>query len=179
MNIMEVLIRQEIQSDRATINDIVQNAFAELEISDQTEHLLVQRLRKSKEFIPELSLVAIVNEKLVGHIILTPIKIKNEKVTTPSLALAPVSVLPKMQRKGIGSALIKSAHQIAIDLGHTSIILIGHEDYYPRFGYLQANEFGINFPFEVPHQNGFVIELVIDSLCDVKGTVTYPPSFLE
>jgi len=176
---MKFLFRQEIKSDHASVNQIIKSAFESLEISDQTEHLLVRRLRNAETFIPELSIVALFANRVVGHILLTPIHIKYEEIRHRSLALAPVSVFPKLQRNGIGSSLIRHSHRIAKDLGFESIILIGHEDYYPRFGYRQAKDFGINFPFEVPTQNGFAIELIPDSLRDVKGMVIYPPSFFE
>jgi len=176
---MNISIRQENESDFYHVNHVIKSAFEKVEISDQSEHLLVHRLRGSKSFIPELSLVAIDGEKIVGHILLTPVNIKNEHLSFFSLALAPVSVKPEMQLKGIGSLLIQKAHKVARDLGYTSIVLIGHKDYYPKFGYKKANDFDIRFPFEVQIENGFVIELVKNSLKGVNGVVMYPSAFFE
>ena len=172
-------IRQETPADYEAVHALVKAAFANVPYSDQSEHLLVERLRKSEAFIPQLSLVAEVDQELVGHILLTRIVIKNEGHTTPSLALAPVSVLPAKQGQGVGGALIKAAHDEARALGHQSVILLGHEDYYPRFGYRPTAEYGIQLPFDVPPENCMLIELQEGSLADVFGTVEYPPAFME
>ena len=75
--------------------------------------------------------------------------------------------------------MIHTAHQIAKDLGHLSIVLIGHETYYPKFGYQEAHTYGITVPFDVPKENCMVIELVKDSLKNINGVVTYPKEFME
>jgi predicted N-acetyltransferase YhbS len=115
----------------------------------------------------------------VGYILLTKIKIINQQTTSDSLALAPVAVMPEYQGKGIGGMLIRQAHQTAKEPGHRSIVLLGHEDYYPRFGYKQAHLFGMQLPFDVPKQNCMVIELVENGLAGVTGMVEYPKEFFE
>lgn len=172
-------IRQEKLSDHKAIFALIEKAFANMTISDHQEHHLVNRLRKSDAYIPELSLVAEVDDKIVGHILLTKLKIKNGDKEYDSLALAPVSVLPEYQGQGIGSQLIRQSHSIATELGHQSIVLIGHEAYYPRFGYLPAHSYDIQFPFDVPKENAMAKELITDSLREVKGMVTYPKEFFE
>lgn len=116
-------------------------------MSDHKEQFLVKRLRKSNAFIPELSIIAETENKIVGHIFLTNLKIKNEQDVFNTWALAPVSVLPGYQGKGIGGMLIKEAHKKAKDLGYKSIVLLGHEKYYPKFGYEQADTSGIKLPW--------------------------------
>ncbi|MEM0991954.1 MAG: N-acetyltransferase [Bacteroidota bacterium] len=148
-------------------------------MSDHKEQFLVERLRKSSAFISELSMVAEVGGKIVGHILLTKLKIKQETNEFDSLALAPVSVLPEFQGKGIGGKLILESHKKAKALGHKSIVLLGHEKYYPRFGYEQAAKYGIELPFEVPKENCMVIELVENGLNGVRGMVEYPKEFSE
>ena len=125
----------------------------------------------------KLSLVAEVDGTIAGHILLTRIWIVNEQSRHASLALAPVSVHPDFQNAGIGSALITKAHKIARSLGESSVILIGHEDYYPRFGYQTIDHFDIKLPFEVPIQNCMAVELVPDGLKNKKGEVIYAPPF--
>ena len=105
--------------------------------------------------------------------------IKDDKNEFESLALAPVSVLPEYQNKGIGGQLIVKAHERAIELGFRSVALIGHESYYPRFGYEPAVKFGIKFPFDVPSENCMVMELTANGLGGVKGMVEYPKEFFE
>jgi len=103
---MSFIIRQENAQDFLEVEALIEAAFKEMELSDHTEHLLVKRLRQSEAFIPKLSLVAELEKEIIGHILLTKIKITNPSQSFDSLALAPVSVLPKLQNKGIGTALI-------------------------------------------------------------------------
>ena len=176
---MEITIRQEKPNDFKSVFDLIKEAFKSMEMSDHKEQFLVDRLRKSSAFIPELSLVAEVENKIVGHILLTKLKIKNNQNEFESLALAPVSVLPDYQGKGIGGLLIKKSHRKAKELGYKSIVLLGHETYYPKFGYQQAYKFGIELPFDVPNENCMVIELIENGLNGVNGLVEYPKEFSE
>ncbi len=176
---MKLQIRQETTKDHATVFQLVEKAFRDEGISDHDEHFLVERLRKSNAFVPELSLVAVLDDETVGHIILTKIKIINDKQTAESLALAPVSVLPDYHNQGIGSELIHHAHKLAKQQGFSSIMLLGHENYYPRFGYLRASQFGISFPFDAPDENCMAIELTENALQLVSGAIQYPKEFFE
>ncbi|WP_246849928.1 GNAT family N-acetyltransferase [Rufibacter roseolus] len=177
LNLMEITIRQEKPDDFKTVFDLVGKAFEAEPLSDHTEQFLVERLRKSSAFIPELSLVAQIGNRIVGHILLTKLKIKNGLNEFESLALAPVSVLPEFQREGIGGMLIEHAHQKAKELGYKSVILIGHATYYPRFGYKPTDTFGIELPFEAPRENCMVIELTENALKGISGIVEYPKEF--
>ncbi len=177
---MRCIIRKEEEKDRQNVFNVVEEAFKKEPYSDHREQFLVERLRKSHAFVPELSLVAEINNKIVGYILLTKIKIINSfSEVTPSLAMAPVAVLPHYQGKGIGGLLIQKAHQKAKELEFGSIILLGHVTYYPRFGYELTNKYGIKLPFDVPDHNCMVIELTEKALHKVKGTVEYPPEFYE
>ncbi len=174
---MNDIIRQESQTDYAAVFSLVEQAFKELKISNHDEQFLVERLRKSKSFVPELSLVAEVNGQIVGHILLTRAKIKSTDQVFMTLGLAPVAVLPEFQNKRIGSRLIEEAHRIARELGFTSVVLVGHADYYPRFGYKKASDFGIRFPIEVPDECGMVAELADDALKGISGVIEHPKEF--
>ncbi|WP_460191246.1 GNAT family N-acetyltransferase [Urechidicola sp. KH5] len=174
---MKILIRQAKKTDYSDIKNVVEQAFRDEKFSDQTKHELVERLRKSNVYIPELSLVATFDDIIVGHILLTEVDIVDKDKIHRSLALAPVSVLPKYQKQGIGAMLIKNAHSRARELKFTSVVLIGHEAYYPRFGYELSTDYNINFPFDVPKENAFVKKLVANGLSGVTGLVTYPPEF--
>lgn len=176
---MEIKLRQENKNDFESVFQLIEKAFEEEEYSDHKEQFLVERLRKSEAFIPELSIVAEIDNKIVGHILFTKLKIKNESQIFPSLALAPVSVLPQFQGKGIGSKLILYGHEIAKSLGYKSVILLGHQDYYPRFGYELCEKYNIKMPFDVPAENCMVIALIEDGLKDVSGEVVYPKAFFE
>jgi len=171
-------IRQEEEKDYRKVFELTEEAFRTMEQSDHQEHFLVERLRKSDAFIPELSLVAENEDGVIaGHILFTKIKIENSSESFDSLALAPVSVKPEFQNEGIGGQLILFGHLVAKELGHQSVILIGHEDYYPRFGYEKTSNFGISFPFDIPEENGMAIELVENGLKNVTGVVKYPKEF--
>ncbi|MGQ8869199.1 N-acetyltransferase [Myroides odoratus] len=173
-------IRKEEIKDYDDVFKLIENAFKDEEFSDHQEQFLVERLRKSESFIPELSLVAEMDNQIVGYILLTKIKIINVNFEeTISLALAPVAVLKKYQGKGIGGQLIVKAHKIAKDLNFNSVILLGHENYYPKFGYEMSNKYGIKLPFDVPDENCMLIELTENALKNINGIVEYPKEFYE
>ncbi|WP_316823093.1 N-acetyltransferase [Pedobacter gandavensis] len=176
---MNINIREERPEDYISVFNLIEKAFKDEKYTDHQEQFLVERLRKSEAFEPGLSLVAEVEGKLVGHILLTEIKISTPEDEIKSLALAPVSVLPEFQGKGIGGKLIEAAHKRAKNLGYQSVILLGHENYYPRFGYRLADEFGISLPFDVPKENCMAIELQTNALKDIQGQVVYPKEFFE
>lgn len=155
-------------------------SFADIKESDHQEHYLVDRRHKSKTYIPELSLVAKTDKgEIVGYILLTKVEIVSESGSKTSLAVAPLAVLPEYQNKGIGGMLLKEAHKRASELGYETAILLGHKDYYPRFGYRRAINYGIKFPFDVPSEYCQVIELIPTALKKTKGVVRYPAVFFE
>ena len=125
---MNITIRKETPADYDRVIEITELAFKTMPFADGDEHNLVRRLRNSKNFIPELSLVAESEGIVVGHILFTPILIKGDNKHYQSLTLAPVSVHPDYQNKGIGSALIREGHRIAKKLGFKSIIVVGHPE---------------------------------------------------
>ena len=98
---------------------------------------------------------------------------------SPNATESSVAVLPEFQRQGIGSALIREAHRRAADSGYRSAVVLGHKDYYPRFGYRKAADFGIAFPFGLPQECCMAVELLPGGLEGVSGTVRYPRPFME
>lgn len=174
---VNITIRQETERDYKLSEYIIEKAFENAEYSDHNEQFLVERLRKSNAFIPELSLIAEVEGTIVGHIMLTKLLIKNGESEYQSLALAPVSVLPQHQNKSIGSRLIIESIKIARELSFKSVIVLGHDKYYPRFGFKPADLWGIKAPFDVPKESFMALELESDSLTNVSGVVVYPKEF--
>jgi len=171
-------IRKETPEDFDRVIELTEKAFETLEISDHNEGKLVDKLRKAPTFIPELSLVAELDGQLVGHILFTPLQIKNEQDSFTSLVLGPVSVLPEFQKQGIGGQLIRAGHQKALELGFQSVILIGHPEYYPRFGYKTASGWGIKTHYELPSDDVFMaVELTEGALDKVSGIVIFPKEF--
>lgn len=124
---MSITIRQELSEDYKITEKVVRSAFANMEFSDKKEHELVSRIRKSDAFIPNLSLVA-VNKEIVGHILLSKLKINNDNQFAESLALAPVSVLPEYQNEGIGRLLILEALKKAKELEYNSVVVQGTQN---------------------------------------------------
>ena len=176
---MNINIRQETEKDYKLSETVVEKAFKNAEYTDHKEQILVDKLRKSDVFIPELSLVAESNKEIIGHIMLTKLFIENEDNRYKSLALAPVSVLPEYQNKGVGSKLINQSIKIAKELGFKSVIVLGHDKYYPRFGFKTASIWGIKAPFDVPDEAFMALELEDNSLDDVTGRVVYIKEFFE
>ncbi|NOR87098.1 MAG: GNAT family N-acetyltransferase [Bacteroidales bacterium] len=176
---MKVNIRQEKPLDYPQVSYIIGKAFKNEIHSDHQEQILVENLRGSESYIPELALVAEIGDTIVGYILLTKLKIIGKDKMAESLALAPVCVLPDFHHQSIGSQLIEKAHHTARKMGFQSVILLGHEDYYPRFGYELTSKYGIELPFEAPEENCMIIELEKDGLKGVSGQVEYPKVFFD
>ena len=165
-------IRQESKEDYEKIYNVIKTAFASAEHRDGNEQDLVNDLRKGENFIPELSLVATIEDEIVGHILFTKIKIGDSE----ELTLAPLAVLPEYQKQGIGGKLIIEGHKIAKKLGYHYCVVLGSENYYPRFGYVPAIKYGIKAPFEVQSKNFMAIKLNSDEK-KIEGIVEYAKEF--
>lgn len=165
-------IRQENKNDYEEVYNVIKTAFETAEHSDGNEQDLVVALRNSDNFIPELSLVVVMDNKIVGYILYTKIKIGKQE----ELALAPLGVLPEYQKQGIGSVLIQEGHKKAKELGYHYSIVLGSDKYYTKFGYIPAKEYGIVAPFDVPDENFMAIKLN-DIDIEIKGSVQYAKEF--
>ncbi|KAI9303542.1 acyl-CoA N-acyltransferase [Cunninghamella echinulata] len=186
---MEIKIRQETEQDINNVYEINEKAFKQKEEAD-----LVNKLRSSPNFIKELSLVAEIHDdnKLmitVGYLLFTKIpnigikplnsnKDDDGDENMKCLALAPLSVLPNYQKKGIGKALIYEGLKKAKELGYRSVIVLGHEHYYEKFGFLPASQWSIECPFPLSNPNVFrCLELTYGALDHVSGVVDYSKEF--
>jgi len=167
-------IRPERPEDRDAVFDVNRLAFGQ-----ENEARLVDALRLSSAFIPELSLVALDGSQVMGHILFTRIIVRGGSQAHDALALAPMAVLPPFQKQGIGSALVRRGLEDARGLGHRVVIVVGHPDYYPRFGFVPARPLGILAPFEVPSEAFMALELKPGALLGIRGVVEYPPEFNE
>ena len=101
----------------------------------EDEARLVEDLRKSPDFIPELSLVAVKDKMVVGHILFSRIAIQTKTGSFPAMSLAPMAVHPEFQKQGIGSKLVRQGLERCRNLGYKVVIVVGHPNYYPRFGF--------------------------------------------
>ena len=167
-----LIIRQENKNDYEEVYNVIKTAFETAEHSDGNEQDLVVALRKSDNFIPELSLVAVIDNKIVGYILFTKIKIGKQE----ELALAPLGVLPEYQKQGIGRTLIQEGNKKAKELGYHYSVVLGSDKYYPKFGYVSAKEYGIVAPFDVPDENFMAIKLN-DTDIEINGIVQYAKEF--
>ncbi|MEP6760609.1 MAG: N-acetyltransferase [Sporichthyaceae bacterium] len=141
---LSLLIRRELPADVDAVRQVVEAAFTRQPLpgSIPVEVALVDALRATEEWIPALSLVAEVDGKIVGYVVCSRAWADGHLV----LGLGPLAVLPELQRAGVGSALMHAVLGEADALGEPLVVLLGHTDYYPRFGFRPATELGIVSP---------------------------------
>jgi putative acetyltransferase len=124
-----------------------------------------------------LSLVAVLEGKIVGHILFSTVTIDSAAGSTSAIGLAPMAVLPEHQRRGIGSMLVREGLDACRAAGHRAVIVLGHPEYYPRFGFVRASRFGLTWEHEVQDEAFMAIELVPGALAGGPGVVRYQPEF--
>jgi putative acetyltransferase len=172
---VSVEIRPEGPEDYAAIYELNRAAFGQ-----EAESILVEKIRRSPDFIPELSLVAVHDRRIVGHVLFSRIRVRIQdrpEQERAILSLAPMAVHPEFQSRGIGSTLVRRGLEIARDLGHKAVVVVGHPDYYPRFGFTPARARGLEAPFPVPDEAFMILELEPHGLDGLRGTLVYPPAF--
>lgn len=167
-------VRVERVEDYEAVFQVLKSAFGR-----ENEAWLVEKIRKSDCFTPQFSLVAVKDGELAGHILFSRVVIQARAGDVPALGLAPVAVLPELQKQGIGSRLVRQGLDECRRLGHKIVVLVGHPDYYPRFGFLPARAKGLGIPFPVPDRAFMALELVPGALDQVSGMVVHPPEFSE
>lgn len=164
-----MLIRAERRNDKAAIYEVNVAAF---ESSGEAE--LVEALREQAE--PIISLVAEDGEAVVGHIMFSPVSLS----TDPELrvmGLAPMAVTPAHQRQGVGLALVRAGLERCKEMGFSAVVVLGHPEYYPRFGFLQASRFGLHCEYEAPEEAFMALELKPGALDGKHGVVKYHAAF--
>ncbi len=165
-------IRREVPEDIAAVRRVNLEAFP-----SPYEANLVDRLRDDGAHV--LSLVALKNDRVVGHILFSPVTIHGDASTFEIVGLAPMAVYSHLQRSGIGGSLIRKSLAILEDEGAFAIVLLGHPDYYPRFGFRPASEFGITYGYRVPDEAFMALELKAGALKENPGLAKYHPAFDE
>jgi predicted N-acetyltransferase YhbS len=138
---MEIVIRKERPGDEDSIRDLTAQAFATSELGHHGEAQLIDRLRASCAEM--ISLVAEIDDHVVGHILFTPAVIDSGERQWHGMGLGPMSVLPEYQGKRIGSRLIGAGLAAMRDAAVPFVIVLGHRNYYPKFGFVPASNFGI------------------------------------
>ena len=167
-----VSIRPEVSEDAADIRRVNEEAF-----DGTVEADLVDRLRQRQAFT--FSLVAVYKGKIAGHILFSPVTIESENRSFPAVGLGPMAVLPAYQNRGIGSRLVSAGLQECRRLSFTSAIVLGHPNYYPRFGFVPASAYGIKCEYDVPDDVFMALELSKGALVERSGIAKYQPEFNE
>ncbi len=163
--------RTEEHKDWTSVHAVNTSAFG-----TPAEANLVDALRTQAK--PIVSLVAEAKGTIVGHIMFSPVLLSGQP-HLQIMGLAPLAVLPEHQGKGIGSALVKTGLQHCRKLGFGAVVVLGHPEYYPRFGFVPSQHFGIECLYEVPQEVFMVVELEPRFLRGVSGTIKYHAAFKE
>jgi len=178
-------LRQARSEDRDEILKVHEAAFGRA-----AEAKLVETLLNDGADIRELSLVAMRDGKIVGHILYTEVQILDEKNKNLSsmvrgkggiayaVALAPLAVLPVHQKQGVGKALANESMRLADERGHGIVIVLGHPEYYPKFGFEPASKFGMSSPFDVA-DDVFMAKPLSAFNEKICGNVIYHDAFIE
>ena len=167
-----MIIRPEHTDDIDRIREINISAFGE-----ESEANLIDALRKSG--VPLISLVAEEDKTVIGHIMFSPVTIDNGCSDISAAGLAPMAVLPEFQRKGVGSMLVKEGLEQCKQAGYSAVIVLGHPEYYPRFGFVPSSTYNIKSEYDVPENVFMIMELIEGALKDCHGTVKYHEVFMQ
>jgi putative acetyltransferase len=138
------------------------------------EAAIVDAVRELDEAI---SLVAVVENRVVGHILFTPVQIDDAGPGFSAMGLAPMAVLPEFQRRGVGSALVNAGLDACRSAGHDLVVVLGHPEFYPKFGFMVAAACGLSCEYPAPTEAFMVIELEPGSLARARGLVRFRPEF--
>jgi predicted N-acetyltransferase YhbS len=166
------MIRRTIETDRAVIRDIHMSAFGKAQGREIVE--LVNGLLGDKTAKPLLSLVAEINEKIVGHILFTRAILKPESQDFSVRILAPLAVSRELQGKGIGESLIMEGLKQLAESGVDLVFVLGHPGYYPKFGFRPAGALGFEAPYPIPsaHADAWMVqELQPGPIGNAQGTI--------
>ena len=161
-------IRPERPGDHGAIRRVNEEAFGGREEAD-----IVDALRGTGAWLPDLSLVAEDDSGIVGHVLFSVVALEGGPDV---LSLGPMAVVPERQRTGVGTALIRRGLEDARQTPYPLVVVLGHPDYYPRFGFAPARRFGLDTPYEAPDEAWMALPLpAYDD--QARGTVRYPPAW--
>jgi putative acetyltransferase len=167
-----VIVREERLEDIVAVRQVNEQAFGRAAEAD-----LVDALRAHGKAV--LSLVAVEADRVIGHVLFSPVTIESDEGAFPAVGLAPMAVLPERQRCGIGSLLVKRGLDECRQAGHECVVVLGHPEYYPRFGFAPASRYGIRSEYDVPDEVFMALELREGALRGRAGVAKYQPEFNE
>jgi len=166
-----ITIRSERPTDAPAVADLLEQAFG-----GTGEVNLVAALRRHDAVT--VALVALVNEQVVGHILFSPVSLEVDPAYANAVALAPLAVLPGYQRQGIGGRLIQAGLAACREAGYALVVVLGHSDYYPAYGFQPAKRYGLSCAYVPPDHDAFMVqELQPGALAGKHGRVTFHPEF--
>jgi len=167
-----IKIRKEQPQDIPTIHEVNKRAFGQGLEAD-----LVDTLRRNCNDL--LSLVAVVGNEVVGHILFSSVTVEGEETAVEGMGLAPMAVLPEYQRQGIGSALVMTGIARLASSACSFVTVLGHTDYYPRFGFEPASRYGVRSQWDVPNESFMLLVLNESVMSEISGVARYRPEFAE
>ena len=162
-------IRHETPDDRPAVRQVNERAFGR-----PAEATLVDMLRSANRAL--VSLVALDQGRVVGHILFSPVTVTEAPERFRAVGLAPISVLPEWQHRGIGSTLVWHGLDACRRQGCDAVVVLGHEKYYPRFGFVKATDFGLQNEYDAI-ESFMAMELRGGALKEIRGLVTYASEF--
>ena len=166
-------IRREKPEDVPAIRCVNETAFGQPQ-----EANVVDRLREACDEL--LSLVAVDGGRVIGHILFSPAVLGGQNPAVHGVGLAPMAVLPEFQRKGVGSMLVRRGLEILRELACPFVIVLGHAEYYPRFGFERASRYGITSQWKgVPDEAFMILVLDASAMKGVSGVAPYRNEFDE
>ena len=171
----QYIIRKETPADWAAVDFVTREAFWNIYAPGCDEHLIVHDLHGSKDSIEELTYVAECEGRIVGQIQYTHSRVFDGKDYHPAISFGPFSVLPEMQRKGVGSALVRHTLQLARELGYPGVLIEGNPNYYHRFGFYDAEKHGISMSDGAFSDCMMAIEFIPGAL--PAGSICYADAF--
>jgi putative acetyltransferase len=165
-----VLIRPETPEDYTVIAALCEAAFEGFE-----EVRIIEEIRDSDGYVPELALVAEDEGQVVGHVLVSYVGLEGSGRRL--LELGPLAVRPDRQRGGIGSELVRTALAIADARGEPLVLVLGHPEYYPRFGFRRASELGLERPTSRIPDEAFMAVPLARYDPGIRGRIVFPPAF--
>lgn len=166
---MNMIVRPELPGDRAAVRVVNESAFGQ-----PTEADLVEALHRAGA--ATVALVAEIDGAVAGHILFSPVEVE-PPAGRLLLGLAPMAVAPHLQRIGIGSRLVRAGLERCRELGRAGVVVLGHPEYYPRFGFVPAHRLGLRCEYDVPPEVFMAQELAPGALAGTAGLVLYHSAF--
>lgn len=170
-------IRSIGRKDYREVEQLIRQSFSRSEHGYDNEAELVEKIRTDCSYVDGLEVVAAEGEKIIGYGLLSEVEIINDKESFTWLVLAPLAVLPSWQGKKVGENLLKELEKRAVQQDFPFISILGHPQYYSRFGYVSAEKYKVTAPFDVPAEAFMIRPLQPNALKNISGCIKYAQAF--